>query len=170
MLAIKTKKYQLSPKTYIEIALKSVMQEFWWAWMIPAGILLLGMLYYPAFWWCLGIAITLGVLYVLFWWIQFTAVTQVEQGKMLFDKYFYEINGQQILMKLDPQKGMPITWDKIIRAVQTDAYFALFLSRGQFIYLPFTIFNSPHEIKVLETILKRRNLLKTENLATEKVG
>ncbi|MCS6833766.1 MAG: YcxB family protein [Flammeovirgaceae bacterium] len=162
MLSIKTKKYQLSPKTYVEIALKSVMQESWWAWTIPAVIILIGMLYYPAFWWCLTTAIVLGVLYVLFWWIQFTAVTQVEQGKMLFDTYFYEINGQHILMKLDNQKGMQITWDKIIRAIQTDTYFVLFLSRGQFVYLPFHIFNNQHEIKVLETILKRRNLLKTE--------
>jgi hypothetical protein len=160
MLAIKTKKYQLPTKVYVRIAMKSVMREFWWAWLIPAAIILIGIIFYAAFWWCLIGAVTLSVLYVLFWWIQFMAVTQVEQGKPLFDKYFYEINGQQILMKIDAQRGMPIAWEKITHAEKTDEYFIFYISRGQFVYLPLHIFNSQHEIKVVETIAKRRNLLK----------
>ena len=49
-------------------------------------------------WWFIGAFIGLG-LYLLFWWIQFYGVTQLEQGKLLFEKFSYEITSQQILMK-----------------------------------------------------------------------
>lgn len=158
-MVIKTKKYQLPTQTYVRIAFAQAMKEFWWAWFVPVGIMLIPLLYAPAFWWCFSIALLLSVLYLLFWWAQFTAATQIEQNKMMFDKMSYEIDSRQILIKLRPDQGAPLGWDKIQGAVRTSEAFVLHVSRGQFLYLPLSIFSSDLNIQHLETILKRKDLL-----------
>jgi hypothetical protein len=72
----------------------------------------------------------------------------------------YEITSQQILIKLNPKQGMPMKWESIKRAFVGKDFFLLVISKAQFIYLPFKIFNSENERKFMETILKRKNLLK----------
>jgi hypothetical protein len=110
-------------------------------------------------WWITG-ALIAYLLYVLFWLIQFAGVTQMEEGKILFDRLSYEITSQQILIKISSKKGMPIKWDQIKRARVGKDYFILFLSKVQLIYLPFKIFNSGAERKFMITILKRKGLIK----------
>ena len=166
-MIIKTKKYQLDSKTYVNIALKSVMKKYWWAWLVPTAIMLIPIFAPGALWWCFGIALTLSILYVLFWVIQFSAITKLDQYKMLFEKLSYEITSRQILIKLNAKQGMPVTWDKIQAAKKTKNYFLLELSMAQFIYLPFSLFKGEHEIKFLESVLKRKNLIKTEAKQTE---
>lgn len=156
---IKTKKHQLNSRTYTALAMKNILSEWWWVWGVPLAILLVPIFYAPALWWCIGIAFTLSVLYLLFWLIQFTGITQMEQSKFLFQKLSYEINSRQILMKINPREGMPISWGQIKRVKKGKDYFLLFISKVQLIHLPFKIFNSTHEIKFFETILKRKNLL-----------
>jgi len=167
-MIIKTKKYQLDSKTYVNIALKNVMKKFWWAWLIPTAILLIPIFAPSAFWWCFGIALTLSILYVVFWVIQFSAITKLDQYKMLFEKLSYEITSRQIIIKLNAKQGMPVTWDKIQAAKKGKDHFLLELSMAQFIYLPFSLFKGEHEIKFLESILKRKNLIKTPAKQVEK--
>ena len=53
-----------------------------------------------------------------------------------------------------------MTWDKIKKAeIKKDA-FLFVLSKAQFIYLPFRIFNTDNERKFVETILRRKELTK----------
>ncbi len=79
---------------------------------------------------------------------------------MIFDKMAYEIDSRQILMKINTKQGMPIQWNMIKNAeVRKDAY-VLYMSKAQFIHLPFRIFNSENERKFMETILKRKELVK----------
>lgn len=161
-MIIKTKKYQLDSQTYVKIALKNVMKKYWWAWLVPTAIMLIPIFAPGALWWCFGIALTLSILYVLFWVVQFTGITKLDQYKMLFEKLSYEITSRQILIKLNTKQGMPVTWDKIQTAKKGKDHFLLELSMAQFIYLPFSIFKGDHEIKFLESVLKRKNLIKTE--------
>ncbi len=158
-MTIKTKKYQLTNQTFISLAMKNVLLDFWWVWFVPVAILLIPIFYAPALWWCVSIALTLSVLYVLFWLIQFTGITQMEQAKFLFQKLYYEISSKQILIKLNAREGMPIQWNQIKKVKQRKDAYLLIISRGQMIYLPFKIFKSESEIKFMETILKRKNLL-----------
>lgn len=159
-MIIKTKKYQLDSKTYVNIALKSVMKKYWWAWLVPTAIMLIPIFAPSALWWCFGIALTLSILYVLFWVMQFTAITKLDQYKMLFEKLSYEITSRQILIKLNAKQGMPVQWNQIQKAKKNKDHFILELSLAQFIYLPFSLFKGEHEIKFLESILKRKNLIK----------
>jgi len=157
-MIIKTRKYQLPTKKYIQVALGAVIKQQWWISLIYIAICS-GYFLIPNWWWVIGATIALG-LYFLFWLIQFAGVTQLEQGKLLFEKLSYEINSQQVLIKLNSKQGMPIKWDQIRRAEKAKDAFNLFVSKAQIIHLPFKIFNSENGIKFLETVLKRKGYIK----------
>lgn len=87
-------------------------------------------------------------------------VTQMEQNKVIFEKLAYEIDSRQILMKLNVREGMPVQWNMIKRVELTKDAYVLYMSKAQFIHLPFRIFNSENDRKFMETILKRKELIK----------
>lgn len=140
------------------MGLKNVLKEQWWVILIALAICL-GYFWIASIWWFIGALIAYG-LYVLFWTIQFAGVTQMEQNKTIFERLSYEIDSRQILMKVNPKQGMPIQWNLIKRAEISKDSFILYLSKAQFIHLPFRIFNSDNERKFMETILKRKELIK----------
>src|SRR5215203_2148711 len=125
-MIVKTKNYKLEKKTYINMALKSILRKQGWIAVVGAVVLCLGYFIPGAatIWWFIGAIVGLG-LYLLFWWIQFYGVTQLEQGKMLFEKFSYEISSQQVLMKINPREGMPLKWDQIKSAEIGKDYFLL---------------------------------------------
>ena len=135
-----------------------MIRQGWIAGLIALSICLL-YLWIPSIWWIIGAVVAFG-LYMLFWYIQFYGVTQLEQGKMLFEKFSYEINSQQILMKLNAREGMPLKWDQIQRANVGKDYFVLFVNKAQLIYWPFKIFNTDNERKFVGSILKTKGLVK----------
>ncbi|MDH5474785.1 MAG: YcxB family protein [Cyclobacteriaceae bacterium] len=157
-MIVKTRKYQLNKNTYIKIALGNVLKEQWWVGLIVLA-LCSGYLWIPNMWWFIGTAIAV-VLYLLFWLIQFAGVTQLEQGKMLFEKLSYEINSQQVLIKLNTKQGMPLKWDQIKSAKIGKDYILLNVNKAQIIHLPFKVFNTENDRKFVETILKRKGFIK----------
>lgn len=159
-MIVKTKKYQLPTGKYIKMALAAVLKQQWWVVLIALAIMS-GAFFVWSHWWITGAIIAYG-LYVLFWLIQFAGVTQLEQGKVLFDKLNYEISSQQILIKINPKQGMPLKWDQIKRAQKRKDDFVLFVSKAQIIHWPFKIFNTDNERKFIESVLKRKGLLKEE--------
>jgi hypothetical protein len=155
---VKTKKYKLESGTYIKLALLEVLKQQWWVSLIVLAICV-PYFFIPSMWWFIGAGIGV-VVYLLFWLIQFAGVTQLEQTKMLFEKLGYEINSQQILIKLNSKQGMPIKWDQIKRGRVGKNYILLMVNKAQMIHLPFKIFNSDNERKFVESILKRKGLVK----------
>lgn len=160
-MIVKTRNYKLDKKTYIRLAFRQVLRRQGWLALLGAGVICLGSIWIPSIWWFIGAAIALG-LYLLFWWVQFYGVTQLEQGKMLFERFSYEISSQQIIMKINPREGMPLKWDQIKRAVIGKDYFVLFVNKAQLIHLPFKIFNTENERKFLSSILRNKGLVKTQ--------
>jgi hypothetical protein len=79
---------------------------------------------------------------------------------MLFERFSYEINSQQILMKINPREGMPIKWDQIKSATIGKDYFLMVINKAQMIYLPFKIFNTENERKFLTSVLRNKGLVK----------
>jgi hypothetical protein len=160
-MLVKTKNYKLEKKIYIQLALRSVLKRQGW---IAASVALLLCLGYAipgaqTIWWFIAAFVGLG-LYLLFWWIQFYGVTQLEQGKMLFEKFSYEISSQQIVMKINPREGMPLKWDQIQRATIGKNFFVLYVNKAQLIYLPFKIFNTENERKFVASVLKAKGFIK----------
>lgn len=157
-MIVKTRKYKLETGTYIKLAMKNILREQWWVGLIALAIMC-GYFWISSIWWIIGALIAL-ILYILFWLIQFAGVTQLEQNKILFDKLSYELTSQQILIKVNPKQGMPMTWANIKKVdVNKDAY-VLYVSKAQLIHLPFRIFNSDNERKFIETIMRRKGFIK----------
>ena len=162
-LAVKTKKFALDKKEYVRIALRQTweQQKVWT--LVPLGLLLLNAILgltgvYPNIW--VYIVVVLGAaLYVGFWWVQFTGVTQLEQYKQLFDKYLYEIDSRQIMVKTNPKEGGIMQWDQIKSAYKEKEAYVLVMARGQFLHFPTSVFNSEHDLRLFERILKQKNLL-----------
>lgn len=155
-MIIKTKKYQLQKSEYIKISMFSFLKSQWY--IVFAPILLAGLLYF-SWWWMFAVVLIPG-LYILFWYIQFYGVTMMPDSQMMFDKYNYEIDSRQILVKLNSKQGMQISWEKITSAKITKNAYMLMISKAQFFYLPFKIFNTETETRFLESILKRKELIK----------
>jgi len=160
-MIVKTKNYKLEKKIYIRLALQAVLKKQGWIAAIVAFLLCLGYMIPGAqtIWWFIGAFVGLG-LYILFWWIQFYGVTQLEQGKMLFEKFSYEISSQQIVMKINPREGMPMKWDQIKSATIGKDFFVLYINKAQLIYLPYKIFNTDNERKFVGSVLKTKGLVK----------
>lgn len=146
----------MEKKDYIRLAFKNVLRQQWWVSLIVVA-LCLPFIWIPSIWWFIAAVVGAGI-YLLFWWLQFYGVTQLDQGKMLFERYQYEITSQQILMKLNAREGMPIKWDQIQRAQIGKDHFLLFINKAQLIYLPFKIFNTENEKKFVQSILKTKGL------------
>lgn len=159
-MIVKTKKYKLETGTYIKLAMLNIVKEQWWVFLIAVAIAC-GAFFIWSWWWIIGAGIAL-LLYFLFWLIQFAGVTQLEQNKILFERLSYEINSQQVMIKVNPKQGMPLKWEMIKKAQIGKDYFLLIVSKAQLVHLPFRIFNTENEKKFVETILKRKGYVKQQ--------
>lgn len=162
-MIIKTKKFALDKKHYINYSFKRRMTTRWYWFLIPAAVFLIGLvLHFTGVyknWWIPVTAVVGAILYAVFWYVQFYAATEMEQNKQMFDRFAYEIDSRQILMKLNAKEGGLIKWETIQNAEMTDDAFMLFVSNNQFLRFPFTVFNSPNDLKLMETILRRKELM-----------
>ncbi|GAB3503420.1 hypothetical protein GCM10027341_32510 [Spirosoma knui] len=185
VMIVKTKKYALDQKTYINIALRQWVKENWkWA-FVPLGLIILNVILnvtgaYQNYWIYIVIVL-LTILYVLFWAIQITGIAQMEQSKPLFQKYVYEIDSRQILMRINAKEGGILKWTQIDSVIKDKDAYILFLnnddamrnvkanwiartvtkglSKAQFLYLPFTIFTSDNDLRFTDALLRRKGLL-----------
>ncbi len=155
-MLIKTKKVKLSMRKYILLAMKNILQEQWWI-SIVVVVLSSGSLIFRTHWFWICTLIAL-VGYIGFWILQFFAVTQIEQNKIILESLFYEINSQKILMKINHKQGMPIVWSQIKKGYQGKNYFLLILSKAHIIYLPYKIFSSDLEVKFFASLLKKKKI------------
>lgn len=156
-MIVKTKKYKLDTNTYIQLGLNNIIREQWWVFLIALGVMS-GTFFFKTIWWVVGANLAL-LLYFVFWIIQFYGITYLEQNQLIFERLRYEISSQQIMMQVTSKQGMPIAWEQVKRALQGKDYLLLVVSKAHLIHLPYRIFNSNHEIKFVETILKRKGLL-----------
>ena len=157
-MIVRTKKYKLQNSTYFRLGLQNIIGEQWWVFLIALGIMS-GTFFIKTPWFIIGATIGL-VVYFLFWIIQFYGITQLEENQLIFERLGYEITSRQIMAQISPKQGMPIPWDQVKRAAQGKDYFLLVISKGHLIHLPYKIFNSTNEVKFVETILKRKGLIK----------
>lgn len=155
-MIIRTKKYKLAPNKYIQLGINNIVREQWWIFLI-ALVIMSGTFLVKSIWFVLGASIGL-LLYFLFWIVQFYGITYLTQNKVLFERLRYDISSQQIIIQVTTKQGIPIGWDQVKSAKQGKNYFLLVISKAHLIYWPHKIFNSTHEIKFVETILKRKSL------------
>ncbi len=184
-MIVKTRKYALDQKTYINLALKQWLRDNWKFGLIPLALIILNIVLYATgtfdHYWPAIVIFLLTVLYVLFWAVQITGIAQMEQSKALFQKYVYEIDSRQILMRINAKEGGILKWDQISSVNKDKEAYILYLdnaeatrnvkaswiaktvtkglAKAQFLYLPFSIFNSEQDLKFTDAILRRKGLL-----------
>jgi hypothetical protein len=163
-MIIKTKKFALDKKKYISMAFSRQIKKSWYWLLIPLAVMILGVaLHFSGVyknWWILITAFIGGLLYIAFWYIQFYAATTMEQNAQMFDKFAYEIDSRQIMVKLNKKEGGIIKWETIQGAEKLgEEGFLLHISRGQFLHFPKNVFNSDHDMKLMDNILRRKGLL-----------
>ncbi|WP_181307328.1 YcxB family protein [Rufibacter sp. XAAS-G3-1] len=177
-LAIRTKKNQLDKNNYAKMALVQVWKKEWWRALIPLVLFSLPAAFAFSWWWVAG-AVIVTVLYILVRSAQVMGVTQMEQSNVLFERVMFEIDQRQILMKRNDREGMALQWDMIERVTQTKDAYQMYLKgpaadqlpkgwKGWlaknfnvpvFLHLPFRIFNSPNDLKLMESLLRRKNFI-----------
>ncbi|SDL67875.1 hypothetical protein SAMN05421823_107229 [Catalinimonas alkaloidigena] len=170
LVGVKTKKYQLETSKYIKLAFLEVLRQQWWVFLIAVGVAAVGFIFPKAAVWFIVAAVVGLILYLLFWLVQFVGVTQLDQFKVMFERFSYELNGKTILMRVNAKEGMQFSWDNIKKAEKQKDAFMLHISRAQFIYLPFSIFNSEHDLRLTEALLRRKNLLPPKPEATNETA
>jgi hypothetical protein len=162
-MIVKTKKFSLDKKLYIKKAFSMQFKKIQIWLLIPAAVAVLGLvLHFTGTyknWWILITAIIGAALFVLFWYAQFYAAANMDQNKQMFDKFAYEIDSQKIIVKLNAKEGGMIKWDTVQSGEKDEKGFYLHISRGQFLYFANEVFNSEHDFKLFESILRRKNLL-----------
>jgi hypothetical protein len=162
-MIVKTKKFSLDKKLYIKKAFSMQFKKIQIWLLIPAAVAILGLvLHFTGTyknWWILITAIIGAALFVLFWYAQFYAAANMDQNKQMFDKFAYEIDSQKIIVKLNAKEGGMIKWDTVQSGEKDEKGFYLHISRGQFLYFANEVFNSEHDFKLFESILRRKNLL-----------
>ncbi len=184
-MIVKTRKYALDQKTYINLALKQWLRDNWKFGLIPLALIILNIVLYATgtfdHYWPAIVIFLLTVLYVLFWAVQITGIAQMEQSKALFQKYVYEIDSRQILMRINAKEGGILKWDQISSVNKDKEAYILYLdnaeatrnvkaswiaktvtkglAKAQFLYLPYSIFNSEQDLKFTDAILRRKGLL-----------
>lgn len=183
-MTIKTKKYALDQKTYLNLAMRSWFKTHWYWLLIPLVLIILNIVLYATgvvdFYWS-SVLLFIGTLvYLLFWAVQFTGMTQMEQAKPLFQKYIYEIDSRYIMLWVNAREGGKLEWKQIAAARKDkDAYVltmanqqpagvkmnllmkvvAKGMADSQFLYLPYSIFTSDNDLRFMDTLLKRKGLL-----------
>ncbi|GAA4309563.1 hypothetical protein [Nibribacter koreensis] len=177
-LAIRTKKYQQDKNDYAKMAMGQVWKKEWWRALIPLVLFSLPAVFAFSWWWIAG-AVLVTIIYVLLRSAQVMGVTQMEQSNPLFQRVNYEIDQRQVLLKLNEREGMNISWDMIERAANQKDGYMLWLKQPNadqlpggfkgwlartftvpiFLLLPHKIFNSPNDLKLMDSLLKRKNLL-----------
>lgn len=183
-LAIRTKKTQFTTDNYTKLVMAEVWKKDWMYALIPFALGLLPAIFVHSWWW-LALALVLTILFVLFRSAQVTGVTQLEQSKPLFERMSFEMDQKQLLLRVGSEKdgrAMQLTWDMITRARRDADAYLLYLKPGTppegmaawrlwlartfdvpvFLHLPLRIFNSPNDLKLFESLLRRKNLLPAE--------
>jgi len=162
-MIVKTKKFALDKKIYRNLSFTRQMRQSWYWLLIPAAVLVLGLgLHFTGVyknWWVSIVALLGAAGYTLFWYAQFYAATEMDQNKQMFDKFAYEIDSRQILVKINAKEGGIVKWDSFTHAEKLPDAFLLIMNKAQFLHFPFHVFNSEHDMKLFENILRRKNLL-----------
>lgn len=154
-----TKRSELEKKKYISIGTKILLKTEWKWGLIPLALIIIGYFIPRSFGWILTLSLVGAAGYVGFRVLQMFGFTQHEMSKGFFYRVNYEIDGKYILMKMDAKNGMPIEWKNFKKVYRMKDGYALSIARGQFIFLPYSIFKTENDKKLIETIFSRKSLI-----------
>lgn len=149
-MEINTNDFELPEGEYFKILFSNTLKKNWWF-----LLLVIAFAVYKASY-LLLIAL---VLYLALVAIEIVFTLNSDENKTLLAKKFCRITGGYLAVHFKNGDFQKIGWESLNRVEKkADAYF-LYLSKKNFIYLPFYAFSFPEDRKTFDAFLRERKLL-----------
>ena len=152
-----TKPFTMPIGSYVKVAFINAVKEQWYVTVI--AVVLFGVSLYFHDTTCAVLCCVAETLYLMFWVAQFYGVSKLPQGKIMFQKLFYEFNESEILMHVDVMRAAKIEWSSIKKCKRYKNAYVIFLSKANVVYLLDSVFRSKMEFNLFETLLKRKKIM-----------
>jgi hypothetical protein len=153
-MLIKTTKFQFPKSLYFSILLKSALSRN--GWII---LLVFSMAVYQGVKGINSTILVLGALPLAFFlylvircWIHASS----KKNELFYKERFFEIDDEYLVSFLEDGTTNKIKINNIARVVKKGQCYRLFLTRKQFIYIPFNAFRTKGDINRFDSILKAR--------------
>lgn len=146
---IKTKKFKLTNKEYLQIILRNYLGRRKWVIILFIFFLLLGIVQGNLFLILFPPIFTI-ILVTTYWQHAYSP-----KNKIFFKERYLEIDDDFLIGYLDDGTIDKINLDNIISFKKGKDCFLLYISKGQFLYTPFTCFEKDSDIQALEKIIKK---------------
>ena len=149
---IKTKEFTMTQQEYFRITLTGYFRQRWWAWT-PLS---LGTIYcltiFPPEQWPIFLAIFIGtfVYYVLIYW----RFAHSDENRAYFQPYHINFAQEHIEIYRSDDFSR-IGFDSLGKIKRRSQYMQLYVAKTQFIYVPYSAFESQHDLERLNTLLQK---------------
>ncbi|SFZ94562.1 YcxB-like protein [Flaviramulus basaltis] len=148
---IHTKKYSLTKKDYTKIILLKRLKKSWWLYLF---MFVLGILYLPKFgedsFSTFFTIFSFSYPFVMFTYLYFWANSKDHQP--IFSETHLSFDNENIYLKRNGNESK-ITSNSIQKVISNTKYWMLYISKGQFIYIPKNIFYSNEDYNKFSALI-----------------
>lgn len=152
---IRTRKIELTGDEFFYLLLTIYFKRKWltitWIWLV-IFILLFSAQINAIEYWLVGILCFLQVVLVLQYWVY---AHSTDNRIYLLPRYF-EITEEHIVECMDDGTTSTIKTERVIKIMRTGKCFLLFVAKNEYIYLPFSAFESETDIKWFESEIVKK--------------
>ena len=153
-MEIKTKTNILPTSLFKRECCKNIFREQWWVNILILSVLGYGVYIHMKSVWIT--ALVFEILYLLFWFIQITTALYIPQNAILFEKFSFVFSPENITLVLSGNRRSQIEWDQVLFVKFRKDYVVMFVSKIQFLYVPFSIFRSNMEKTMFLNLIKTK--------------
>lgn len=153
-MKIRTKASVLPTSLFKRECYKDIFRAQWWVNILILSVLGYGVYIHMKSVWIT--ALVFEILYLLFWFIQVTTSLYIPQNAILFEKFSFIFSPENITLVLDGNRRSQIEWNQVLFVKFRKDYVIMFVSKIQFLYVPFSIFRSNMEKTMFLNLIKTK--------------
>ncbi|MGB0432125.1 MAG: YcxB family protein [Bacteroidia bacterium] len=153
---ISTKEIELTKYQYFKILARIRFTQSWYVYLLPFLAALAIYFLMPESEWLVKFLIVYGIINPTWILIYLTIHVNSNKAEGITIARYYSIDNQKITAKHRDGSSDEFLIDNIIEVKQFKAFYLLYFSKSEFIYLPFTAFENEN-IKDFISILKKES-------------
>ncbi|MEJ2004183.1 MAG: YcxB family protein [Cyclobacteriaceae bacterium] len=153
-MTIQTKAFKLTPGEYFRLLVVNRIRRFWWLYL---GSFIAAIIFLPQF----G-SDNLATFIVIFGFLlpplifaQLYFWSKSKRNKLLFDEIQFVIDERKIVSRIGEGTVTEVPWENINRSISREDYWMLYISKGQFFYIPRMAFHTDAEIAFFEQLIEQ---------------
>lgn len=151
---VNTKQYSLTQKEYTKIILKKKLRSSWWLYALMFVIAVFhfnkfGENHFSTFFVIFAFAYPLASFIYLYYW------ANSKDHQPIFSKTDLSFDNEYLYFKRNSNESK-LSPKTIQRVISSSEFWMLYISKGQFIYVPKNIFHSEEDYKQFADIIKVR--------------